>query len=241
MPNPMKMELLQPFYAQRDAHGNSYLDEFSRSIHPRAAESWRHAQEQLMVEAGDDWPSDQPLIIVTSMTRSISHQYELAKKNARYRSRKFPNGIPTAKVGKSMHNFGLAVDINTRETMKRINEACIDMSFQEFRQYLAGFNIMGISSENWHFNFMLRESYASDPSWKLRERVYGENWTDLSDDEKEELLTLAGASGSNLSEKTVFFQRKYGDSLAVDGVPGQNTLRAAYCDWAHQNLYYPSN
>jgi hypothetical protein len=116
--------------------------------------------------------------------------------------------------------------------MRRINEAKIDLSFQEFRQFLAGYYIMGIASEPWHFNLMLNEEWASKEGWQLREHLYAKYWTGLEEDAKKELLLNAGAAGSMdsaLSELASAFQMLFPNTLEMDGIAGPKTLRAAFC------------
>lgn len=227
-PAPMQVYELDPFYAMTPW---KELPKEQRSMHPLAAKIIMNAQDGLMEQANDDWPNDKPIIVYWCMMRDNAFQYRLVIKNR-------PRNVPTATVGSSLHAFGLAIDIHLRETMKRINEAGIDMSFQDFRQYLAGLGAIGIKSEDWHYNLMLREQYYDWPGYKLRDALYAQNWTDLSDDQKMHMLGLVGCTSTSLKERAIEFQQRYGQSLQVDGIPGKQTMRAAYVEWAHKNFQY---
>lgn len=233
-PEPMQLEVLDEFYAQRSDGVPLPADQ--RVLHPLAAQCLRDAEDTLYERSGDDWDGSRPILCFHSMTRTIDFQYTLAKRNRVHRSAKFPNGIPTATIGASMHQFGLAVDINMRETFRRINVAQIDFDLDKFRQFLAGHFLVGIRSENWHYNCMLREMYSDWPGHRLRDHIYAKNYTNLSDEQKVTLFKLAGIEGHNLEDMTINFQTAYSASLKVDGIPGTRTCRAAYCRWAHSQI-----
>lgn len=233
-PTPMQMTILPPYYAQK-ADG-TVLPDNQRVLHPLAAQILIRAQDELFQASADSWPEDKPIMVFTTMTRDNAFQYRLVKSNRRRKSAMYPNGIPTATVGKSLHAFGLAVDINIRQTIANINAAEIDLDFKAFRQFLAGHGAIGIKSEVWHYNLMLHERYFDKQGWELRELIYGENWKDLDDSQKEKLLRLTGVEGHNLSELAKQFQSRYHESLQVDGVCGTNTTRAAYVEWSHKKF-----
>ena len=228
---PMTMYLLpETFYALRS--DESPIPEKQRVLHPKAARIFMDMQDDLVDRAAASWDPDKPIVTLTTMTRDNAYQYYLVRKNA-------PRNIPTATVGKSLHAYGMAIDVNTRDTMRRINAARIDMSFEELRKYLAGYGIMGISSERWHFNiYPGKEWFTKHEAWRMRDVLYEENWTDLSDAQKEANLDKVGAEGDSLRDKARNFQQRYSESLAVDGIPGNNTMRAVYVEWAHQNFVY---
>ena len=226
-PTPMQMSVLPAFYAMRA--GGSVLPEDQRVLHPLGARRLIMAHDELL-ENASDWDSNQPMMTFYSMTRNNEFQYTLVKRNR-------PKGIPTAVVGGSLHAFGLAVDINIKDTMRNINEAGIDMSFEDFRQFLAGHGIIGINSEAWHYNLMLQPEYYEWPGWKLRDHLYKDAWSGLTDELKLLLLQACGAEADDLYTAAVQFQSKYSESLAVDGQPGPKTMRAAYTDWAYRNYH----
>lgn len=233
-PKPMKMTRLDPYYAQR-ANG-TVLPDNQRVLHPMAAQIIMRAQDGLFEASDESWPEDKPIMVFTTMTRDNAFQYRLVQQNRKHKSARYPNGIPTAKVGSSLHAYGMAVDINIRQTIANINAAKIDLDFESFRQYLAGHGAIGIQSEAWHYNLMIQERYYKMAGWKLRDLLFSENWKDLEDEQKVKLLQLAGSTGNDLEALTLTFQSKYKESLKVDGVCGNNTCRAAYIEWAHNNF-----
>lgn len=228
-PQPMQVFTLDPFYATR--RSGEPLSVTHRTVHPLGAKILIELQDELLKQASDEWPKTQPIVVYNSMMRGNAFQYRLIKENK-------PRGIPTAVVGGSLHAFGLAVDIDVRGTMANINKAGLDASFEEFRQYLAGMGAVGIQSEAWHFNLMLRPRYYEWAGWKLRDTLYSANWTGLTDEQKEDLLTALGHVSASLHTKTIEFQSKYSDSLQIDGKCGPKTTRAAYVEWAHANFQY---
>lgn len=235
-PKPMPMFELSEFYAQ---HWRGHaLPPLQRSVHFDAADILMNIQDDLVNAADSSWPEDKPIVVYTTMTRDNAYQYRLVKSNRKRISAKYPTGVPTAKIGKSLHAFGLAVDIAIRPSIKNANDAGIHIDFQEFRQFLAGYGAIGITSEDWHYNLMLKPQYYDIGGWRLRELLYGENWTDLNEEQKFTLLKLAGCTSDSLATATTEFQSKYSESLKVDGVCGTNTCRAAYVEWAHNNFDY---
>ena len=197
-----------------------------RLLHPAACTS---------LDGAHDW------LVLTDCFRSLASS--LAARAAK-------RGVQ--KPGWSAHNFGLAIDVDVRRTLKRMRaeagggaffKATLDKEMESRGWYCYRADHKLDAPESWHMSWSARGP-GSAAVEDVIQRYYGEY---LALDKKQVQRTLAalglyrgefdGKHGPQTKAAVAAFQRTW--SLAPDGVAGPETQRLLAVAEAHTRVRVP--
>jgi len=202
----MKLKLSRPpssikgIYADKKSGRKDFLPDRLRMLDPRVAAAFAKAN------AGG-------ALVISDMFRSADGSLEAV------RTRR-----GALRPSKSLHNYGLAIDIDVTKVMKTLRLK----TKQALDEYMAQFDFICCrldhkrEFEEWHYSFIPGFDWESagpsstDDGEAEIQRLYKKHWDKLGEDVTEE-------------QKTLQKLRLYGG--AIDGDPGPRTARAreAFC------------